>query len=87
MLLTWRKVQCELFGWRYDLEGLPTGCSASARRTANGKYLAHAYIGGRYLSHSAKSLTRAIHKMENEIDKRSIGLLNTDTVQFTIEDT
>lgn len=82
MKLTWRKVSCALFGWRYDLEGIGTENSGCARRTAHQKYLANAFINGHYMAHKASTLKSAMTRLNNEIDRRSIGLFNTDTIEF-----
>lgn len=84
MILTWRKVPCALFTWRYDLEGIGTENSGCARRTAHQKYLANAYINGHYMAHTASTLQTAMARLNNEIDRRSIGLFNCDTLEFRI---
>lgn len=79
--LTWVASKCPIFGDCFSLEGLPPEWCGSAYRSA-GRAVAHAWIGGRYLDHHARTLPQAIKRLNAEIDKRSIGLLGVDVVEF-----
>ena len=85
MHLTWRKTICPIFRVRYDLEGLPNGDSGTAYHS-NGRYVAQAYISGRYLRHRAGTMQAAIKRLNREIDRRSIGLFNVDDIDFRVSD-
>lgn len=83
MKLTWRKYVDPIFGNALRLDGLPEGMSATARRNGAGKrYVADAWIGGRYLNHHAGTLAAAVKRLNAEIDRRSIGLLGVDVVEL-----
>jgi hypothetical protein len=83
MKLTWSETECSIFGPTLVLEGLRDGESGCARKHGQkGRYIAMAFIGGRYLSHCAGTRQAAVTRLEREIDKRSIGLFGDDTVTF-----
>lgn len=83
MQLTWKSTTCPIFGAAFELQGLKEGETGMARKHA-GRYMAHAFIDGRYLSHCARTARTAMTRLEREIDKRSIGLLGVDDVTFTV---
>lgn len=82
MILTWKSTVCPIFGDAFELHGLRDGESASCRRHGVGKFIANAFIGGRYLSHVARTKASAMARLEKEIDRRSIGLFGVDDVTF-----
>lgn len=82
MKLTWQTHVDPIFGSGKILIGLPEGSMACARRSGCGRYVADAFIGGRYLNHKAGTLAAAIKRINSEIDRRSIGLLGVDDVEF-----
>lgn len=79
--LTWHPTRFEIFGDGFELQGLPPKDSGSARKHGD-RFIAHAYIGNRYLSHTAKTLKSAMSRLEKEIDRQSIGLLGVDDLEF-----
>lgn len=84
MQLTWQKHHDPIFGSGYRLTGLPTEDDSGSSYYSAGRYVAHAFIGGRYLNHKAGTLRAAMTRLEREIDKRSIGLLNVDDIEFVV---
>lgn len=82
MILTWKEQDSPIFGFVFEMQGLREGESASAHRRGPNSYYAHAFIGGRYLGHCARTMKSAMKRLEREIDKRSIGLLGVDDVTF-----
>lgn len=83
MQLTWQQYDDPIFGRAYRLDGLPCPQdSGVARRHGDTRYVAMAFITGRYLSHHAGTVHAAIKRLNAEIDKRSIGLLGVDDVAF-----
>lgn len=83
MILTWTLHHSPLTGKGLLLTGLPEGASASVYfGFGDGRFVAHAFIGGRYLNHRAGTHDAARKRLEREIDKRSIGLLGVDDVEF-----
>jgi hypothetical protein len=84
MKLIWQKRDCSIFGSSLDLVGLREGESGCARKHGK-RYIAMAFINGRYLSHCAGTLKSAINHLEKDIDKRSIGLFGVDNISFEIQ--
>jgi hypothetical protein len=82
MILTWKKQEDAIFGNIMWLRGLKEGESATAYRRGSYRYHAHAFIGGRYMSHCARTVQSAMKRLEAEIDRRSIGLFGVDDVTF-----
>jgi hypothetical protein len=85
MQLIWKEQDDPIFGHAFWLRGLKEGESATVHRRGYGKYFAHAFIGGRYLSHTARTMASAMKRLEAEIDRRSIELLGVDDVTFSKE--
>lgn len=82
MQFIWQEQNCPIFGHAFWLRGLREGESATAHQRGPHKYFAHAFVGGRYLAHTARTMRSAMTRLEREIDKRSIGLLDVDDVTF-----
>jgi hypothetical protein len=83
LALTWVRVPCEIFGWRYDLTGLPEGSFGSAYKSKKGT--AQLWSGPktrRYVTATGKTVAAAIKRLNKAIDRRSIGLFGVDTVTF-----
>jgi hypothetical protein len=88
--LTWQAHTDSLFGAAYALHGLREGESGGARRTGDdakgrARYAADAWIGGRYLCHTAGTMRAAMTRLEREIDRLSIGLFGDDVVTFCVK--
>lgn len=83
MILTWTPHHSPITGNGLLLTGLPAADSASVYfGFGDGRFVAHAFIGGHYLNHRAGTRDAARKRLEKEIDRRSIGLLKVDVVEF-----
>jgi hypothetical protein len=67
--LHWKATQDPIFGEAFELCGLQDGESGMARANG-GRFIAHAFVGGRYLSHCARSLTSAMKRLDADISRR-----------------
>lgn len=86
MRLTWTAYNDRIFGPALRLDGLPCANASGFARSHGKRYMAHAYIGGRYLAHTAGTRAAAVKRLEREINRRSIGLLGVDDVEFILAD-
>lgn len=86
MRLTWEKYDSGIFGPCQRLTGLPDASWAVAVRAItdamDAGFIATACFDGVVLSHRGPRLKTAMRRLEKEIDKRSIGLLGVDDVEF-----
>ena len=84
MKLTWKMQPDAAYGYCYALQGFPSPahCATIHYAPAHRQFIGRAFIGGQYLSHRAGTLRAAMSRMNAEIDKRSIGLLGVDVIEF-----
>jgi hypothetical protein len=89
MKLVWKKRPWpSRYGIFYDLTGLPNNGSNSAiayYRPGSKDYIANACISGLLMTHIAGTMQAAIKRLNNEIDRRSIGLFDLDDINITYE--